>query len=145
MFSGLSLGMIYLSPSDMKDEGNITKLRQEIWTWAKKSGLNKRVFFSVPINRLVFFSPKGIKHSISMHHGYPELELNLVKQLPKILVDAYYVGFNPNNSGDQSVVGVHDFYNIVVFEAKIYEIWLKVKETKEKAFYYDHGIIRELK
>lgn len=118
--------MIYLYPSDMKDEQNITKLRQEIWNWAKNSGLNKRVFFSVPIGKMVYFSPKGLKHSISKHHGYAELELKLVKQLPKILVDAYYMGFNPNDRGDQSIAGVHDFYNI-------------------KAFYYDHGIIRELK
>jgi hypothetical protein len=128
----------------MKDEQNITELRREIWSWVKKSGLSKRVFFSVPINRLVYFSPKGLKHSISKHHGYPELELMLVLQLPKILVDAYYVGFNPNNRGDLSIAGVHDFYNIVVYEAKIYEIWLKVKETRDKVFYYDHGIIREL-
>ena len=126
-----------------KSEVNL--LRREIWKWYKESGLETKVLYSIPINKLVHFSPKGLKHAISIHHGHPEIELELVKQLPKILVDAYYVGFSPNKDGNPLIFGVHDFYNIVIHKKKIYQIWLRVKETREKAFYYDHGVISELK
>jgi hypothetical protein len=126
-------------------KSEINLLRIEIWQWVKESGLEGKILYSVPLNKLVHFSHKGLKHAISVHHGYPEIELELVRQLPRILVDAYYVGFSPNKDGNPLIIGVHDFYNIVIHENKIYQIWLKVKETRDKTFYYDHGVISELK
>lgn len=34
---------------------------------------------------------------------------------------------------------------MTIYQGKIYEVWIKIKETKSSTFVYDMGVIRELK
>lgn len=109
-----------------------------------KSFINKK-FFSIPIQKIVEFNAKGIKHAINRNYKFPEIELQLIENIPKILTDAHYMGFEKNTKKtDKNVIGVHNYYNLIVFEGNMYEVWLKVKETRDKTYFYDFGIIRKL-
>lgn len=125
--------------------GSKKELKKEILEWLKSENWNRRKFFSIPINKIVEFSKSGMKHSISRNYKFPEIELQLTKNIPAILSNSYYLGFDKHSkTADKNIKGVHNYYNIVLFEKQLYEVWLKVKETRDLTYFYDFGIIRKL-
>lgn len=67
------------------------------------------------------------------------------KTLPKLLSDSFYMGFEKDGKQRKGVIGVHNYYSMGIYKGKIYEVWIKIKETKDSTFVYDMGIIKELK
>lgn len=122
------------------------ELREELKKWLKSQRLHNRKFYSLPINRMVEFTNKGMRHAISVNHKkHTEIEIRMIKDIMKILPNSFYMGFDKNeNKSKKEEKGVHNFYDIVLFDGALYEVWFKVKETKDKAFFYDHGIISKL-
>lgn len=121
------------------------ELKEEVLKWVKSQGLINRKFFSVPIQKFIEFNTKGLKHAISRNYNYPEIEIQLLKNIPQILPNSHYMGFEKNTkTTDKNIKGVHNYYDIVCFEKELFEVWLKVKETKDKTYFYDFGIIRKI-
>lgn len=121
------------------------ELKISVLAWLKEVRKEKRVFFSVPIQQFVEFNYKGLKHSISRNYNFPEIELQIIKNIPNILPNSYYMGFDKNTKKEnENVKGVHNYYDIVFFKGNLYEVWFKVKETKDKTYFYDYGIIRKI-
>lgn len=123
---------------------NITELRKEVLDYFKSRRIIGRTYYSLPIQKLIHFNKKGLKHLVSRNYNQPNIELNLAKNLPKILSDSFYMGFTPNTKSNKDVLGVHNYYSIGIYQGKIYQVWIKVKETKGLVFMYDFGIIKEL-
>lgn len=122
------------------------KLREEALEWLKSQGKFNRRFYCVAIQSIVSFQYKGLKHAISRNYKYPNVELQIIKIIPEIFTSAHYICFDKNEDLKtiREVRGTHNYYAIVSFELKIYEVWLKIKETKDGYFFYDYGIIRML-
>lgn len=116
---------------------------------------NKKVigkkFYSVPIRDVFEISKNGVIHALNRNYGKTDelqkIEVELIKNLLEVISNSIYVSFEANNkiSNSDKVKGVHNHYNIVLFNKKLYEVWFKIKETKDKLFFYDLGIIREIK
>lgn len=121
------------------------ELKEEIFKWMENEKVNQKKFFSIPINKIVEFNKKGIKHAVSRSYKYPKIELKIIKEIPKILPNSFYMGFDKNTKkGFKNVKGVHNYFDIVLFEGDLYEVWFKVKETRDKTYFYDHGIIKKM-
>ena len=120
------------------------KLRNEIVEWLKSENFKRKVIFSVPIQKLVYFNKSGMKHAISRNYNFPEIELKVAKIIPEVLSNSFYMGFEKNTKEIPNLKGVHNYYSIIIFEKEIYEIWLKVKETRDLTYFYDYGIIKKL-
>jgi Large polyvalent protein-associated domain 3 len=109
-------------------------------------GTDNGVHLNVPeIDQIVEFTWKGIKHDLSRAYQNPTTEIKLLKQMPELLISALYLGFDPNEEENKEVRGVHNFVNLASEDQELWQIWLKVKETLDKSFFYDHGIIKEEK
>lgn len=128
----------------MQKNQKINELRSEILAWVKKNKLQQKKFYSIPIRRMVHFPISGFKHSAYRHHKAPEVELQLLKRVHEVLTNSYYVGFEKNTKDERHVKGTHYYYNIVFCGGRLYEIWIKVKETRDKTYFYDLGVIKEL-
>ncbi len=121
------------------------KLKEDVLKWIKSEGLINRIFFSIPIQKFVEFNTKGLKHAISRNYKYPEIEIQILKNIPEILPNSHYMGFDINTkTSDKNIKGVHNYYDIVFFKGELFEVWIKVKETKDKTYFYDFGIIRKI-
>lgn len=105
-------------------------------------------FYSVPTG-LYEINKAGLKHSFSRTYGKTkegkQLEIELLKNLMLVVTNSIYINFDKDYKGRVSVKGVHNYYNIVLFNGKLYEVWYKVKQTDTKSFFYDMGVIRERK
>lgn len=124
---------------------SIKELKAEILEWVKAQRWTGQKMYSIPIQRFVHFNFKGYKHSVNRNYKYPEIELQLTKNIPAILSNSHYLGFDKNNKKeDINIKGVHNYYNIVMFEQELYEVWIKVKETRDLTYFYDFGIIKKL-
>lgn len=120
------------------------ELRQDLLKWLKAEKWDNKKFFSIPLQRFVYFTKSGFKHTIYRNYKNPEIELQIAKNIPKILPNSLYMGLTKDEKKIESVIGVHNYYDIIAFKGDLYEVWFKVKETKEKTYFYDHGIIRKL-
>ena len=119
-------------------------LKKEVLEWIKQQKWNKK-FYSVPIQQFIHFTKSGMKHALKRNYKSSNVEIRLIKDIPKILSDSYYMGFSKNTDiKDKNTKGVHNYYAIVVLDKNIYEVWLKVKETRDKTYFYDHGVIRKI-
>lgn len=101
----------------------------------------------IPVKEIITINKKGLKHLMSRNYGKDDnkiVRINLVKNILKILSDAVYVSFEANTKPNNFTKGVHNFYSIAVYQQKIYEVWIKIKETRDLTFVYDIGIIREM-
>jgi len=122
-----------------------SELKAELLEWIESQNWNKKSFYSIPIRQFVEFSKKGMKHTINRHYKNPEIELMITKDIMKILPNSHYISFDKNkDSTKKNVIGTHNYYDIVLYENVLYEVWLKVKETKDRTYFYDHGVIRKL-
>lgn len=121
------------------------ELRKEILDFVKSQRWYGQKMYSIPIQKFVHFNAKGVKHSISRNYKFPNIELQLAKNIPSLLSDSTYLGFDKNtNTEDINIKGVHNYYNIILFEQQLYEVWIKIKETRDLTYFYDFGIIRKL-
>ena len=125
-------------------EDDLKKLREEMKIWAKNNLVGKKVYLP-EINQIVEFTWKGIKHSLSRSYQNPTTEIKLLKQMPELLISAFYLSFELNEAANQEVRGVHNFVNLATEDDELWQVWLKIKETMDKTFFYDHGIIKEEK
>lgn len=124
---------------------NKKKIKAEILEWIKTQKHTSKKFYCVPLQKIVHFNAQGLKHAVSRNYKYPEIELQLTKRVPAIIADSFYMGFDKHTkTEDKNIKGVHNFYNIVVFEKQLYEVWMKVKETRDLTYFYDFGIIKKL-
>lgn len=112
-----------------------------------KKILNKK-FYSVEVG-LYEINKAGLKHSFSRSYSKTSagkaLEFELLKNIMIVLANSIYISFENDYKTRAEVKGVHNYYNIILFKGKLYEVWYKVKETKDKKFFYDMGIIKEIK
>ncbi|HRO76957.1 MAG TPA: hypothetical protein PLP27_12520 [Crocinitomicaceae bacterium] len=122
------------------------ELKRELLQWVKNQNWTNRKFVSIPIGQIVEFTASGIKHTISRNYkNFPEVEIQMAKNIMAILPNSFYMGFDRNTDKKRAELkGVHNFYDIVKFEDSLYEVWFKVKETRDKTYFYDHGIIKKL-
>lgn len=121
-------------------------LKREILDWLKKERKTGRKFFSIPIQKFVEFTPRGFKHAISRNYKYQDVEIQLIKKIPEVLPNSHYIGFEKNTlKQNKDIIGVHNYYDIILYDGELYEVWFKVKQTKSKTYFYDYGIIRKLK
>jgi len=122
-------------------------VRKEVLKYLEDNKIIGKRLYIVPIQKIVTINKRGIKHVVSKKYGenkHQEIRLRLLKNIPKILSESYYMGFDKNTKSPNQVLGVHNFYAITVYNKKMYEVWLKVKETRDLTFVYDMGIIREI-
>lgn len=120
---------------------------KEVLKYMEENKIIGKRFSVLPVDKIITINKKGIKHLISRKYGSSDnnnVRLQLVKNLPKILSESHYMGFDPDTK-TANVKGVHNFYALTVYQQRIYEVWIKVKETRDLTFVYDMGIIRELK
>lgn len=112
-----------------------------------KKVLNKK-FYSVGVG-IYEINKNGLKHALSRTYSKTiegkKLESELLKNIMVVISNSIYISFDQDTRGKQGVKGVHNYYNIVLFNGSLYEVWYKIKETKDKTFFYDMGVIREIK
>lgn len=121
------------------------ELKKELTEWIDSQKWENKKFFSIPIQKFVDFSKKGMQHTASRNYKYPEIELQIAKNIMKILPNSHYMGYSSNTDKKRpEVKGTHNYFDIVSFSGELYEVWFKVKETRDKTYFYDHGIIRKL-
>lgn len=112
-----------------------------------KRVLNKK-FYSVGVG-IYEINKNGLKHALSRTYAKTlegkRIEVELLKNLMLVISNSIYISFDQDMRGKQGVKGVHNYYNIVLYNAALYEVWYKIKETKDKTFFYDMGVIREVK
>lgn len=112
-----------------------------------KKVLNKK-FYSVEVG-IYEINKSGLKHSLSRTYAKTQqgkkIEVELLRNIMSVISNSIYISFDKDARGKQGVKGVHNYYNIVLFNGALYEVWYKIKETKDKKFFYDMGIIREIK
>lgn len=112
-----------------------------------KRVLNKK-FYSVEVG-IYEINKNGLKHCLSRTYSKTiegkRMEAELLKNIMSVISNSIYISFDQDERGKQGVKGVHNYYNIVLFNGTLYEVWYKIKETKDKKFFYDMGIIREIK
>lgn len=119
-------------------------IRQYLLNWVKSQDWENKGFYSIPIQKFVYFTKAGFKHTINRSYKYPEVELLLIKRIMEILPNSKFIGFEKDKLGRDNVNGVYNYYAVVCHDDNFYEVWFKVKSTRDKSFFYDHGIIRKL-
>jgi hypothetical protein len=62
----------------------------------------------------------------------------------EILPNSKFINFEKDKLGRENVNGVYNYYAVVFYKEEYYEVWFKVKSTRDKTFFYDHGIIKKL-
>lgn len=131
----------------MAKKDDLGDIRKAVLKYLDDNKIIGKRLYIVPIQKIVTISKQGIKHVVSKRYGardHQEVRIKLLKNIPKIIVDSYYMGFEKNTKKSENIVGVHNFHAITVYERKIYSVWIKVKETRDLTFVYDMGIIQEL-
>lgn len=124
------------------------ELFREILKDLKAKRILDKKFYSVEVG-LYEINKSGLKHAFSRAHAtdknHKKVEAELIKNIMQVITNSIFISFEPDYRGRAGVKGVYNYYNIVLFNGSLYEAWYKIKATKDKTFFYDMGIIREIK
>ena len=122
---------------------DIKNLRIEALEWAERNLVGKQIF-STPIQKFIYFSGNGVDHALSNNYEYAEIEFKIIKQLPRILLEAQYAGDEKNYK--KSKLGrerFHTFYTLAEVDGILHKVWIKAIEyTNKRIYFYDFGIAK---
>lgn len=127
----------------------LLKLRDEMFIWAKME-LNGLNIVNTDTQMEILINMQGLKHTLK-GKSYKnvglieknEASIESVKYLKYFLETSKYERFEEDTRHRDNIVGFHVFTNVFNYKNVEYYLTIKVKETRDKTFFYDQALIQK--
>ena len=127
----------------------LLKLRDEMFIWAKME-LNGLIVINTDAQMEILINMRGLKHTLK-GKSYKNLDLfekneasiMSVKYLKDFLESSKHEGFEEDIRQRDNIMGFHVFTDTFNYKNIEYYLTIKVKETRDKTFFYDQALIQK--
>ncbi|MCF6183716.1 MAG: hypothetical protein L3J56_03655 [Bacteroidales bacterium] len=128
---------------------DLLKLKEEMFIWAKLE-LNGLIITNLDAQMKILINMRGLKHTLK-GKSYKNIDLiekneasiMSVKNLKYFLENSKYQGLEKDRRQRDNIVGFHIFTDIYEYKNINYRLIIKVKETRDKTFFYDQALIQK--
>jgi hypothetical protein len=120
---------------------NISQIKEQVKKWIKENLVGKQIFHP-QLEQIIEFNKRGLKHTLARVYQPFDIKLKAIYQLENLLILSELKNSERDKLNRPEIKQIHTFYSKAIIDDIEFEFWLKVRETNNGTYFYDHGIVK---